>query len=78
MSKQSKQMAEEKLHAYVDGRLDAAHRAEVEAWLKQNPADAARAEDYRQQNDMLQALYNLDCSQARRPQDYQKIRLPLH
>ena len=58
MSKQSKQMSEEKLHAYVDGRLDAAHRAEVEAWLKLNPADAARVEDYRQQNDMLLALYN--------------------
>ncbi len=58
MSKQPKQLAEEDLHGYVDGRLDAARRAEVEVWLLGNPADAARVAAYRQQNEMMQALFN--------------------
>ena len=58
MSKQPKQLAEEDLHGYVDGRLDAARRAEVEAWLLNNQADAARVAAYRQQNEMMQALFN--------------------
>ena len=58
MSKQTMQLAENDLHAYVDGRLDAARRAEVEAWLLEHPADAARVAAYRQQNDMMQALFN--------------------
>ena len=58
MNNQSKQLSEEKLHAYVDGRLDAEKRSEVEAWLLHNPSDAARVADYLQQNEMLQALFN--------------------
>ncbi|HQS56837.1 MAG: hypothetical protein B7Y56_02295 [Gallionellales bacterium 35-53-114] len=52
------QLAEDDLQAYVDGRLDAARRAEVEAWLLQHPSDASRVAAYRQQNDALQALFN--------------------
>jgi len=58
MSKHTGQLAENDLHAYVDGRLDAARRAEVEAWLLGHPSDAARVAAYRQQNDMMQALFN--------------------
>ena len=58
MSKQTSQLAENDLHAYVDGLLDAARRAEVEAWLLDHPSDAARVAAYRQQNDMMQALFN--------------------
>jgi len=58
MNSRNGQLAEEDLHGYVDGRLDAAQRAEVEAWLAQHPADAEKAAAYRQQNDMLQALFN--------------------
>ena len=58
MSKQTMPLAENDLHAYVDGRLDAARRADVEAWLLEHPADAARVAAYRQQNDMMQALFN--------------------
>ena len=58
MSKQAGQLAEDDLQAYVDGRLDAARRAEIETWLLQHPSDAARVEAYRQQNDMMQALFN--------------------
>ncbi len=58
MNKQIYELAEEDLHAYVDGRLDAVRRAEVEAWLAKHPSDAARVAAYRQQNDMMQALFN--------------------
>lgn len=58
MSEHPGQMKEDDLHAYVDGRLDAARRAEVDAWLSVNPAEAARVAAYRQQNDMMQALFN--------------------
>jgi len=58
MSKQSKQASEDDLHAYVDGRLDTARRAEVQAWLLDHPKDAERVAAYRQQNDMMQALFN--------------------
>jgi len=58
MSKQSNQLAENDLHAYVDGRLDAARRSEVQAWLQSHPVDAERAAAYRQQNDMMQAMFN--------------------
>ncbi len=58
MNKKVEQLAENDLHAYVDGRLDAARRAEVEAWLANNPGDADRVSAYRQQNDMMQALFN--------------------
>lgn len=58
MNKQAGTLAETDLHAYADDRLDAARRAEVEAWLANHPADAARVADYRQQNDMMQALFN--------------------
>ena len=58
MNKKTEQLAENDLHAYVDGRLDVARRAEVEAWLAYHPGDAARVSAYRQQNDMMQALFN--------------------
>jgi len=38
------------LHAYVDGELDAARRAEVEAHLAANPAAAKIVRDYRRLN----------------------------
>jgi len=58
MSKYHDQPNEDELHAYVDGRLDASRRAEVESWLSEHPSEAARISSYRQQNDMMQALFN--------------------
>lgn len=58
MSKQSNQVTEEDLHAYVDERLDTARRAEVQTWLLDHPKDAERVAAYRQQNDMMQSLFN--------------------
>lgn len=44
------------LHAYVDGELTAARRAEVEAYLADSPGDADRVKEYR---DLTLALHAL-------------------
>jgi len=58
MNNTMNKLSDDDLHAYVDNRLDALRRAEVETWLQAHPADAERAAVYRQQNDMMQALFN--------------------
>jgi anti-sigma factor RsiW len=49
---------EQDLHAYVDGQLDPARHAEIEAHLGANPQALARVEAYRKQNQMLHALFD--------------------
>jgi anti-sigma factor RsiW len=51
-------VTEAELHAYVDGQLDAARRAAVEAHLAANPAEAERARAYARQNEQLHALFD--------------------
>ncbi|MDJ0947726.1 MAG: hypothetical protein QNJ94_02265 [Alphaproteobacteria bacterium] len=51
-------LAEEDIHAYVDGHLEAERRAEIEAYLAAHPAEARRVEDYRAQNIRLHALFD--------------------
>lgn len=46
------------LHAYVDGRLDEAARAQVEAWLAEDFEAASRVAAYRTQNAALHALFD--------------------
>lgn len=46
------------LQAYVDGRLDADRRVEVESYLDANPEVAARVAAYQQQNEMLHAVFD--------------------
>ena len=46
------------LHAYADGQLAPARRADVDAWLAQRPADMARVLDWRAQNAALHALFD--------------------
>jgi anti-sigma factor RsiW len=50
-------VAEEELHAYVDGELPEHRRAAVEAWLSSHPEDAARVGAWRIQADALRARY---------------------
>jgi anti-sigma factor RsiW len=50
-------VSEEELQTYVDGRLDAARAAEVEAWLAANPETAGRAQAYRAQNRALRTMF---------------------
>jgi len=46
------------LHAYVDGELDDEARSTVEAWLADNPDDAARVRAYQAQGEALHSLYD--------------------
>lgn len=46
------------LHAYVDGQLDTARRAEVEAYLIAQPEAAATVQELRAQNQALHAHYD--------------------
>lgn len=50
-------VTEADLQAYVDERLDAARRAEVEAWLAARPDEAERIADYRRLGAELRSLY---------------------
>lgn len=45
------------LHAYVDGRLDAATQAHVASWLEANPEQAARVVDWQAMDQALRAAY---------------------
>jgi anti-sigma factor RsiW len=51
-------ISETDFHAYVDGQLDAARRAEVEAYLAAYPDAAAEVQDLRAQNHLLHAAYD--------------------
>ncbi|MEW5879552.1 MAG: anti-sigma factor [Pseudomonadota bacterium] len=49
---------EDKLHAYVDGALDAEERRAVDAYLAAHPDEAARVRAYVAQNQMLHRLFD--------------------
>jgi anti-sigma factor RsiW len=51
-------IAEDDIHAYVDGELPPMRRAEVAFALKSDPEALARAEHYRFQKEGLRALYD--------------------
>ena len=53
-----KPIEEYDLQAYVDCRLDPAHRAEVEEYLAAHPDQADRVRAFARQNAMLQALFD--------------------
>ncbi len=50
-------VSEGDLHAYVDGQLDPARRARVEAYLAAHPDDVARLHEYESQNFGLHVLF---------------------
>lgn len=59
-----KRPAQEDFHGYVDGALSAAERARVEAWLADNPADAAQVRQWQQQRLQLQQAFQPVLSEA--------------
>jgi anti-sigma factor RsiW len=68
MTGQPEAITPEELHGYVDGALDPAHRARIEAHLARNPDDAAAVRAYQRQNEALRALAaSLDRSPGRPP-----------
>lgn len=54
----SQPIEENDLQAYVDNRLDPARRTEVETYLAAHPEDAKRVQAYRQQNELLSAMFD--------------------
>lgn len=58
MSERPNRIAEEELHAYVDGALSAARAASIEDALREDPALAAQVEAWRRQNEALHALFD--------------------
>ena len=57
-------VTEAELHAYVDGLLPEARRAEVEAYLSTHAEDAQRVRAWREQSQALHALYDPVLSEA--------------
>jgi len=58
MSEIPSTVGEAELQAWVDGRLDAARRAHVDAWLEARPEEAERLSAYRAARDQLHAQYD--------------------
>jgi anti-sigma factor RsiW len=54
----SERVTEAELHAWLDGRLSAARRREVEAWLASRPEEAARLNAYRDADARLRARFD--------------------
>jgi anti-sigma factor RsiW len=52
-----RQIGDDQLLAYVDGKLDDADRAAVERWLEQHPDKAAEVAHWQRQNEALLALF---------------------
>ena len=46
------------LHALIDGQLSEPRAAEIQAWLQQNPEEAAKVHAWREQRDALHALFD--------------------
>jgi len=51
-------ITESDLHAYLDGRLPAARRGEVEEYLARHPEEAARIAAYHAQDEALKVLFD--------------------
>ncbi|WP_322057133.1 anti-sigma factor [Paraburkholderia sp. J63] len=58
MSDQHNPVTEDEIHAYVDGTLAQARRADVERELERNPELAARASDFFALNNLLHERYD--------------------
>lgn len=54
---------DDELHAYVDGRLDAARRDELAAWLRAYPETAAKVAAWKRDADALRAIWTGDGAQ---------------
>ncbi|KRB07614.1 anti-sigma factor [Lysobacter sp. Root690] len=66
--------SEHDLHAYVDGRLDAARRAEVEAWLARHPESAEELRAWQRDAQQLRAALAGDALSAQPELDPARLR----
>ncbi len=58
MNRPPQRPPEADFHAYVDGRLEAFRRAEIEQWLAKNSDDAERVNAWRRQKEALHAAFD--------------------
>jgi anti-sigma factor RsiW len=58
MTQPGRPINDEDLHAYIDGRLDAARRLAVAIYLAGHPREAARGEAFRAQKEAIRALFD--------------------
>ncbi len=58
MTSNSPPISDAYLHAYVDGQLNAAQRADVEAFLKEHPSKARQVKQYRMLNQQLHGKFD--------------------
>lgn len=69
----------DELHAYIDGQLPAARRAEVEAWLAAHPDDAARVRGWKSDVEALRSAWGNPAALPAAPRlDPARIRRRLH
>lgn len=59
---------EDELHAYVDGRLDAARRAEIDAWLEAGPPRAEQVRGWKRDAEHLRAAFAQTAAWPTNPQ----------
>ncbi|MDP9809555.1 anti-sigma factor RsiW [Rhizobium tibeticum] len=57
MNEINQTVTEADLHAYADGQLPEQARARIEAWLSDNPDDAARVAEWTVQNGEIRSLF---------------------
>ncbi|MBI4742622.1 MAG: anti-sigma factor [Betaproteobacteria bacterium] len=58
MNSPAQRPTEADFHAYVDGRLEASRRGEIERWLAGHAGDAGRVNAWRRQNEALHARFD--------------------
>ena len=57
MNETNPTVTEADLHAYADGQLAEADRARIEAWLKDNPDEAAAVAEWQSQSAAIQKMF---------------------
>jgi anti-sigma factor RsiW len=69
-------VAEEELHAYIDGELPEARRADVEAYLIKHPGEARRLDAYRADGETIARIFSRGDSVSRvtRPASARSLR----
>src|SRR5689334_11922975 len=51
-------ISEAELHAYADGLVDEARRAQIDAWLAERPEEAERVASWKRVDEDLRALFD--------------------
>jgi anti-sigma factor RsiW len=72
MTEPNPTVTEADLHSYVDGQLPEAEHARIEAWLKDNPEEAAAVAEWKSQSAAIQKMFGPYA--VAKPNDAQLVR----